>query len=200
MKSVIITVLISLALVSCKQTTVPENTDPVKFENVSEIIGLHDNVSLLSSPVDGFLSSGDLAPDFLIETDDNLEFSLSDLRGKVIYIEFWRTRCSFCVQSMPGMVNTTQSIEDEDFVVIAVSTDKMDRVGKSSVSNFIDNYSMNEFINIYDGTSSNSSIAYQYGIRGTPTGYLIDKEGRVVKSLHPASSSFKQSIETELDK
>lgn len=200
MKSVIVAVLISLVFVACKQTTEPETVETKEFENISEIIGLHDDVTLLSSPSESFLAAGDLAPDFLVTTDDNVEFSLSDLRGKVVYIEFWRTRCSFCVQSMPTLVNNAESIEDEDFIVIAISTDVMDRVNKSNVSDFIDDYSMTDFVNIYDGSSSETSIAYQYGIRGTPTGYLIDKEGRIVKSLHPASSNFTQSIQSELDK
>ncbi len=202
MKSVLTAVLLSLLLASCTQTTEPDNNDePAKsFDKVSELYGLHDDVDLISSPAESILSSGDLAPDFLIKTGDNIEFSLSDLRGKVVYMEFWRTRCHFCVQAMPGMVEATNSIEDEDFVVIAVSTDATDNVSESRVSEFIDDYNMSNFVNIYDGMSVSTSIGYQYGIRGTPTGYLISKEGKVVKSLHPSSASFKSSILEELDK
>jgi peroxiredoxin len=202
MKSVLTAVLLSLLLVSCNQTTEPNiDNEPAKgFDKITELYGLHNDVDLISSPAESILTSGDLAPDFLIRTEDNIEFSLSDLRGKVVYIEFWRTRCSFCVQAMPGMVEATNSIEDEDFVVIAISTDATDNVPKSTVSDFIDDYNMNNFVNVYDGLSANSAIAYQYGIRGTPTGYLINKEGKIAKSLHPASSTFKSSILEELDK
>jgi len=193
---------LSLLLVSCKQSTEPDSNDePVKgFDKITELYGLHNNIDLISSKSEGMLKTGDLAPDFLVKTDDNIEFSLSDLRGKVVYMEFWRTRCHFCVQAMPGMVEATNSIEDEDFVVIAVSTDATDNVSESRVSEFVDEYNMGNFVNIYDGMSVNTSIGYQYGITGTPIGFLIDKEGRVVRLLHPSSSTFKSSILEELDK
>lgn len=202
MKSVLTAVLLSLLLVSCTQTTDPDiNDEPAKgFDKIAELYGLHSNIDLISPKSAGMLKSGDLAPDFLINTEDNIDFSLSDLRGKVVYMEFWRTRCSYCVRAMPGMVEATNSIEDEDFVVIAVSTDATDNVSESRVSEFIDDYNMDNFVNIYDGMSVSTSIGYQYGITGTPIGFLIDREGRVVRLLHPSSSTFKSSILEELDK
>lgn len=202
MKSVITVALLVILMMSCKQTTNPEiDNEPAKgFDEISELYGLHNNIDLLSPPAESRLTTGDLAPDFLVRTEDNIEFSLSDLRGKVVYIEFWRTRCSYCVRAMPGMVEATNSIEDEDFVVIAVSTDATDNVSESRVSEFIDEYNMNNFVNIYDGMSVSTSIGYQYGISGTPTGLLIDREGRIVRLLHPSSATFKNSILEELDK
>ncbi|MER3330098.1 MAG: TlpA disulfide reductase family protein, partial [Candidatus Kapaibacterium sp.] len=128
------------------------------------------------------------------------EFSLSDLRGKVVFLEFWRTGCHFCVESIPSLVNSYKNIDNDDFIVITITTDRSLNVSQTKVKEFLERFGMDEWINIYDGNTLSSSIANHYSIIGTPTSYLIGKDGRVVSSLHPENSNFEKTITDELAK
>lgn len=206
MKSALFTILITLFLVSCtKDNTI--NVKETEIENTKEYkdikvkSGLYSDIKLLgNSIVEGtYLKKGDFPPDFLVNDGGSNEFSLSDLRGKVVYLEFWRTRCYYCVQAMPKFVDNVFNINDEDFIVITVSTDSFDGITFNSVGDFINDYKMNEWINLYDGRSTTNSIAYHYNIPGTPQGYLIGRDGRFVQSLHPSSNSFVTAVRNELN-
>lgn len=207
MKSALITIFITLFLVSCtKDNTIDvqekeiENTKEYPDINIES--GLYSEIEVLGKSLDANnrLTKGDFPPDFLVNKGSDNEFSLSDLRGKVIYIEFWRTRCHYCVEAMPSMVDSYFRINNDDFIVITVSTDKFDGVSKNTVADFINDYKMNEWINLYDGVSSLNIIANHYNNYGTPQGFLIGKDGKFVQSLHPSSNNFEDAINIELNK
>lgn len=207
MKSALITIFLTLFLVSCtKDNTIDvkekeiENTKDYPDINIES--GLYSDIELLgNSQEEGTqLKNGDFPPDFLVNKGSDNEFSLSDLRGKVVYLEFWRTRCSYCVQAMPKMVDSYKRINNDDLIVITVSTDKFDGVSKNSVADFINDYDMNEWINLYDGSTTKNAIAFHFKIYGTPQGFLIGKDGKFVQNLHPSSSNFEDAINIELNK
>src|SRR5690606_8490507 len=105
MKSALFSILITLLLVSCtkdntinvKETEI-ENTK--KYKDIKVKSGLYSDIKLLgnSVKVNEYLKKGDFSPDFLVNEGGKNEFSLSNLRGKVVYLEFWRTRCHYCVE------------------------------------------------------------------------------------------------------
>ncbi|PKL80489.1 MAG: hypothetical protein CVV25_04065 [Ignavibacteriae bacterium HGW-Ignavibacteriae-4] len=203
MKSALITIFISILLVSCTKdnTVVPEEETPKKvYEDIQVASGLYSNIRVLGQSSDSYLRPGDFPPDFLINENGDNEFSLSDLRGKVVFLEFWRTGCSFCRESIPSLVSAYSIIDNDDFIVITITTDRSLNVSQSSVKDFLEKFGMDEWINIYDGNTISSSIANHYSIIGTPTSYLIGKDGKVVSSLHPKSSNFEEVINSELAK
>lgn len=206
MKSALLSIFIALLLVSCtkdntinvKETEI-ENTKDYKDIKVKS--GLYSDIKLLGNSLGDreYLKKGEFPPDFLVNAGGENEFSLSDLRGKVVYLEFWRTKCYYCVESMPKFIENAFSIDDEDFIVITVSTDKFEGVSFNSVGDFINDFKMNEWINLYDGSTSKNSVAYHYNVPGTPQGYLIGRDGRFVQSLHPSSNSFVNAVRNELN-
>lgn len=203
MKSALITIFLSLLLVSCTKdnTVVPEEQTPKKvYEDIQVASGLYSNIRVLGQSSNSFLRSGDFPPDFLINENSDNEFSLSDLRGKVVFLEFWRTGCHFCVESIPSLVDAYKKIENDDFIVITITTDRSLNVSQDRVKEFLEKFGMDEWINIYDGNTLSTSIANHYSILGTPTSYLIGKDGRVVSSLHPDNTNFIDIITNELAK
>lgn len=207
MKSALITIFLTLFLVSCtKDNTLDVQENEIEntkdYPDIKVKSGLYSEIEILGKSLDANtrLSRGDFPPDFLVNKGGDNEFSLSDLRGKVVYIEFWRTRCHFCVEAMPSMVDSYFRINNDDFIVITVTTDKFDGVTQNTVANFINDYKMNEWINLYDGSTSKTSIANHFNIYGTPQGFLIGRDGKFVQSLHPSSNSFESAINAELAK
>ncbi len=63
-----------------------------------------------------------IAPDFPFTTIDGENLNLSDLKGKVILLNFWASWCAPCVQEFPAMIKLVESF-DGDVVLLAVSKD-----------------------------------------------------------------------------
>ncbi|MFA7327555.1 MAG: TlpA disulfide reductase family protein [Candidatus Kapaibacterium sp.] len=203
MKSALITIFISILLVSCTKdnTVVPEEETPKKvYEEIQVASGLYSNIRVLGQSSDSYLKPGDFPPDFLINEKNENEFSLSDLRGKVVFLEFWRTGCHFCIESIPSLVSAYNTIDNDDFIVITITTDRSLNVSQTKVKEFLTKFSMDEWINIYDGNTLTSSIANHYNLVGTPTSYLIGKDGKIVSRPHPDNSDFIKTINNELAK
>ena len=67
--------------------------------------------------------AGSDAPEFTATTLDGEPVALSDLEGKVVLLNVWATWCAPCRFEMPSMQRLRDSIDDDDFVVVAVSVD-----------------------------------------------------------------------------
>jgi peroxiredoxin len=113
------------------------------------------------------------AKDFKLQDMDEQTISLSDYKGKVILLNFWATWCPPCIREMPSMERLHQQVDAEGFKVIAINQmEDADQVFAFTGQLEIDP----TFEILFDTTSS---VSRDYAVRGLPTTYLIDKEGRI---------------------
>jgi len=114
------------------------------------------------------------APDFALEDMDGEVHRLSDLRGKVVMVNFWATWCPPCREEMPSMEAIYQALHDQGFQVLAVNQwESPDQV--FPYMGQLDVYP--SFPVLFD---RDSSVAEAYGVKGLPTTVLVDPQGRVV--------------------
>ncbi|MFM7841851.1 MAG: redoxin domain-containing protein, partial [Nitrospira sp.] len=71
------------------------------------------------------LAVGKQAPDFALVDLNDKSVKLSDLRGKVVFLNFWATWCKPCKEEMPSMQVLYKSFEKDGLVVLAVSIDRV---------------------------------------------------------------------------
>jgi peroxiredoxin len=116
---------------------------------------------------------GKRAPDFEAKTVDGKRIKLSDLRGKVVLVNFWATWCPPCREEMPLFNEVYRKYKGKGFEIIAVSTDK----NEGLVKKFIKEFKI-PFPVVLDEKGELIKI---YRVQGLPTSFLIDREGRVVK-------------------
>ncbi|PKL80490.1 MAG: hypothetical protein CVV25_04070 [Ignavibacteriae bacterium HGW-Ignavibacteriae-4] len=203
MKKIILIFCVSLLIVSCKNNTSEPST---KIDDGGILVpkdispGLYSDPIIVGEFVGELLNEGDTIPDFTINKGQVDEWSLSDLRGRVVYIKFWRSNCSNCRVSIPFLVEKYKEINDEGFVVVTVTSDITEKVSLDKTAQFITEYKMNDWINIYDGETKKTSIFKNYSIFGTPNGYLINKKGIIVKRIYPHEESFISTVNQELYK
>src|SRR5690606_40764959 len=69
-------------------------------------------------------SVGKKAPDIRQLTPEGERFSLSDLRGKYVLIEFWASWCPDCRKANPNLVKTYNTFKDKNFEILGVSFDR----------------------------------------------------------------------------
>ncbi len=120
-------------------------------------------------------SSRDPAPDFTYTLLDGSKGSTQALRGKVLLVNFWATSCVTCVKEMPQIVDTHRKYQPRGFETLAVA---MSYDPPAYVASFAQSRQL-PFGVVIDNTGA---IARAYGdIQLTPTTFLIDKKGAIVK-------------------
>ena len=116
---------------------------------------------------------GETAPDFvapLLLKEGSL--SLSDFRGKIIYLDFWASWCGPCRKSLPAMQELHTELSESGFTVVAVNVDEIIQEAKSFAVPLALSYPL-----VYDG---NGNIAESFNIKAMPMSYVIDKQGKIV--------------------
>jgi peroxiredoxin len=113
------------------------------------------------------------APAFVLPSINGEEIRLEDYHGNVVVLNFWATWCSFCTIERPKLQKIYDKYKDKGLVVLGVS---IDRAEHDIVRKFVEDQKITYPI-LHDQTLK---VAQQYGVRGTPTTYLLDVEGNTI--------------------
>ncbi|MEW9123692.1 MAG: TlpA disulfide reductase family protein [Thermotaleaceae bacterium] len=125
---------------------------------------------------------GDKAYDFALLDREGNEISLSNLKGKVVFINFWTTWCKFCVHEMPYIQAIYDQYQKEDVVILAVNALAAEQGDMTTVDQFLDDNGYT-FPVLYD---VDGSVLIKYKVRSFPTTYIIDKEGVIADFISGA--------------
>jgi peroxiredoxin len=124
------------------------------------------------------LDAGDVAPDFTITTLDGETVSLSDYRGKVVFLNFWASWCPPCRAEMPSIESLKVQMAGCDFVILAVSVDSGNREKiVSKVQDYIDDNGFTFEVLI----DNEQALARKYGVVSVPTTFILDESGVIVE-------------------
>ncbi len=115
------------------------------------------------------------APNVRLLTLDGRNIALSDLRGKVVLVEFWATDCEPCVEEMPALARNYRSFATAGYEVVAVA---MSYDHPNRVAAFVQQRALPFAVALdLDG-----KVARAFGsVEVTPSFFLIGKDGRVIR-------------------
>ena len=115
------------------------------------------------------------AQDFTFQTLNGESVTLSDMRGNVVMVDFWSSWCAPCRAEAPDLVETYDRYRDRgvEFIGLAIWDDR------GQVEGFVSRYG----VTYLNGLDETGRIAIDYGVRGIPEKYFIDRDGNVVKKF-----------------
>ncbi len=120
-------------------------------------------------------SIGKPAPDFEYPDSEGNIWKLADLRGKVVFINFWATWCTTCEAEMPSKESLSKIMEGKPFQMLGM-------LFRDDPANLPEYYKTHE-ITLPTLISPDNESAKKYGITGVPETFIIDKEGIIREKL-----------------
>ena len=113
-----------------------------------------------------------MAWDFTFENLKGEEVTLSDFRGKKVFLNFWASWCGPCRLEMPDIEKLHKELNPEEAVILAVNIGE----DRSTVSKFLRDNNLT-FATALDVFSASPA---KYNLRGIPTTFIIDEEGYIL--------------------
>lgn len=115
------------------------------------------------------------APAVAFERLDGAPLPLSQLRGKVVLVNFWATSCVTCVKEMPDLVATHRKFHARGYETVAVAM-------SYDVPDYVQRFSESRELPFVVAMDRSGEVARGFGdVQLTPTTVLIDRHGRIVK-------------------
>ncbi|MFN7443721.1 MAG: TlpA disulfide reductase family protein [Curvibacter sp.] len=115
------------------------------------------------------------APDTSFVLLDGSKQNTGDFRGKVVLVNFWATSCTSCVAEMPQLMATYEKYRSRGYETVAVAM-------SYDPPSYVVNFSQTRKLPFKVAIDNTGAVANAWGdVRLTPTTYLVNKQGEIVK-------------------
>ena len=134
------------------------------------VVGAICSLALLSG------CSQSAAPSSTFVLLDGTQQTTQDLRGKVVLVNFWATSCVTCVAEMPELVSTFEKYRARGYETLAVAM-------SYDPPSYVVNFAQTRKLPFKVAIDNTGAVAKAWGdVRITPTTYLVNKRGEIVRT------------------
>ncbi len=128
------------------------------------------------------------APDFSLVDLQGKTWTLSDLKGQVVFVNFWATWCPPCIHEMPSMQSLYTALPKDRFKMLAILNKDDPAIAKEFAEKF------NITFPILDDRKD--LVGSRYGLTGVPETFIIDRQGIIrEKFIGPAQWDSPEAIQ-----
>lgn len=118
---------------------------------------------------------GNVAPDFTLPTAEGDSLTLSEMRGKVVLLDFWASWCMPCRLENPNVKDAYAKYKDRGFEVFGVSLDEDAEKWKKAIQE--DGITWKQTLDL---AGTPRSVGQLYQIQAIPKTFLLDREGKII--------------------
>ena len=129
------------------------------------------------------------ARNFTLTALDGSEYTLSELKGSVVLVDFWATWCPPCLTSIPVLISLYDKYESQGFIVLGISNEDA-----STLTAFKDEYAIT-----YPVLIDNKKVMQAYGVQSIPNMYIFNKQGKVAKHQVGFSPEMEAMFDSLID-
>ena len=118
------------------------------------------------------------APDFILQALNDSSYTLSNMDGKVVLINFWATWCGPCRMEIPEFNELHKSYHEKGLEILGISVSD----NKKQLKNFTKSFAV-DYPLLYGGARDMNNIMKNYGgVYAVPSSFLIGKDGSIIWS------------------
>jgi thiol-disulfide isomerase/thioredoxin len=140
------------------------------------------------------LSPGKPAPNFTLRNMKDEPVSLKDLKGNLVYLDFWASWCKPCIEEIPAFKKLQKKYKNDNIVFVSIGIESK----KESIQRLIEKHELNG-IHLFD-PSKEKELKDAYSVSGIPHYVLIDKLGNIIESfaMKPSNPKLYNQIDNLL--
>lgn len=146
------------------------------YDNLKGKYGNNQFVQYIESKLKSTIGPGRTAPEIEMKDPDGNTRKLSDLRGKVVMIDFWASWCSPCRAENPNVVRLYKKYHDKGFEIYSVSLDRTREAWLRAIEQ--DGLEWSNHVSDLRGWTSSGGATY--GIKSVPSTVLVDRDGKII--------------------
>jgi len=133
------------------------------------------------------LAIGSPAPGFKLPvSNSDKTLSLDELKGKVVLVDFWIKACSPCIAAIPHLKELQQQFSNKPFEIVSINA-----YDAPDVVNSYTKFHKITYTTLFNG----KDVAEQYGVKGYPKFYLLDKEGKIIFMQEGFEDATRSAVE-----
>ncbi len=186
--------------------------DPSRVNYAAYVGQLEQQIAFAKSQE--LIQPGQPAPDLVLQSPEGERVALSDLRGKVVLLDFWAAWCGPCRRENPNVVKVYNKYKDQGFTIYSVSLDGIDdsqaaRLNPEQVATARENQREKWVAAIaqdgllWENHGSelrrwSGEASAKYGVRGIPATFLIDRDGKIAEIGLRGAASIEQALQRVL--
>ena len=161
-----------------------------KFNEFNNVYGNTEYTEFLEQQIENKrrLSPGSPAIDFIVVDEDGKDVKLSQLKGKVVYLDFWASWCGPCKMQFPHTKKVKEHFAGKDVAFVYVSIDEDAAAWEKAMKQ----YDLTGLHTRVEGWGD--KLAKNYGVASIPAYFLIDKEGNFAIDNTPRPSQTEELI------